>query len=175
TLLAARAALSARIEHATAAPPAGALKTRIHGDYHLGQVLLTKNDFVIVDFEGEPARSVALRRAKQSPLRDVAGMLRSFAYASASALRLETLNDDERAALRAPAAVWEAQTRAAFMNGYTASAGGGMLDADAGGASGLLPLFELQKALYELRYELTNRPEWVGIPLAGILALVASG
>jgi maltose alpha-D-glucosyltransferase / alpha-amylase len=174
-VLEARAPLLARIEQATAMAPA-ALKTRIHGDYHLAQVLLDRNDFVIVDFEGEPARSFEARRAKQSPLRDVAGMLRSFDYARASALRTDTLNADEHDALRAPAAVWAAETRAAFLKGYWAVAGGSALyGGDAEAARGLLPLFELQKALYELRYELNNRPEWVSIPLAGIRALIAPG
>jgi maltose alpha-D-glucosyltransferase / alpha-amylase len=169
-VLDAREALMLRIEQAGATAP-GAMKTRIHGDYHLAQVLVTKNDFVIVDFEGEPARSFAERRTKQSPLRDVAGMLRSFDYARASSLRNDTLNADERDALLAPTAVWAAETRTAFLEGYWAAAKGSALDGGAGAADGLLPLFELQKALYELRYELNNRPEWVSIPLAGILAL----
>ncbi|MDP9045957.1 MAG: maltose alpha-D-glucosyltransferase [Pseudomonadota bacterium] len=149
-----------------------ALKSRIHGDYHLAQVLVSRNDFVIVDFEGEPARSFAERRAKQSPMRDVAGMLRSFAYARASALRTAAHTPDEEAQLSAPAAAWEAATRQAFLDGYAEAmqrVGDGRFDP----GTGLLPLFELQKALYELRYELGNRPDWVHIPLGGILALVA--
>lgn len=145
-------------------------KIRIHGDYHLGQVLLTRNDFVIVDFEGEPGREFAERRAKQSPLRDVAGMLRSFDYARAVALRQAAHTPEEAAPMAEPARAWEAASRAAFLQSYRDTLAGTPL-AVSDQALSLLALFELQKALYELRYELENRPDWVGIPLAGILAL----
>jgi maltose alpha-D-glucosyltransferase/alpha-amylase len=167
TVLAARAKLLSRIEQFSEATPA-MQKSRIHGDYHLAQVLVTRNDFVIVDFEGEPARSFDERRAKQSPLRDVAGMLRSFSYARASALRTAAHTADEEAQLAQPAGEWEAETRAAFLRGYSKGVGG------RDPTQGLLPLFELQKALYELRYELNNRPDWVRIPLAGILGFVTN-
>jgi maltose alpha-D-glucosyltransferase/alpha-amylase len=144
--------------------PAAILKTRFHGDYHLGQVLLAKNDFLIIDFEGEPARPIAGRSAKGSALRDVAGMLRSFDYARASALGRVARNDADLERLRRPAQEWAEQARQAYLESYGASHA---LDA------GLLRLFELEKALYELRYEIGNRPDWVRIPLQGILALIA--
>jgi maltose alpha-D-glucosyltransferase / alpha-amylase len=152
-------------------PRGAALKTRTHGDYHLGQVLLNKLDFVITDFEGEPARTIEARRAKHSPLKDVAGMLRSFNYARWTALRqaLEGHADYER--LAPFAEDWEARVRRAFLGAYAESVRASGLYASFEDMRELLELFELEKALYELRYELGNRPGWVGIPLAGILAL----
>jgi len=170
-LIDARRALQARIDHVRL--PAGAtLKSRYHGDYHLGQVLLQKLDFIITDFEGEPARSFEERRAKHSPLKDVAGMLRSFNYARWTALRqaLEGHADYERLAPHAEA--WEARARRAFLGAYDEAARASGLYASFDDLRELLELFELEKALYELRYELNNRPGWVGIPLAGILALL---
>ena len=158
-------------------PPAPqALKTRIHGDYHLGQVLVTRNDFVIIDFEGEPGHSLEQRCAKHSPLRDVAGMLRSFSYVQQSALRKVAHVDAEAAKLAPLARAWEVQTRAAFLAAYDAAVRGSKIyGPDAlQAASGLLGLFELEKALYELSYELGNRPNWAGIPLQGILDWIAA-
>jgi len=169
-VLADRARLLLRIE-ASGTALQGALKTRIHGDYHLAQVLVTKNDFVIVDFEGEPGRSFDERRAKHTPLKDVAGMLRSFSYAHASGLRDAAHTADEEALLQAPAREWEAATRAAFLQSYREALRSTPL-AQAEGDAGLLPLFEMQKAFYELRYELNHRPDWVRIPLSGILGLL---
>ena len=158
------------------APSPALMKTRIHGDYHLGQVLVTRNDFVIVDFEGEPARPIDERRAKQSPMRDVAGMLRSFGYVHASALRGSARNAHEAAELAPAGRAWEAATRAAFLHGYAAAAAGSALYAAGFDPRGTqLPLFELQKAMYELRYELNHRPDWVRIPLAGILGFLSPG
>jgi maltose alpha-D-glucosyltransferase/alpha-amylase len=133
-------------------PSKPALKTRHHGDYHLGQVLIANNDFVIIDFEGEPGRALAESRRKRSPLRDVAGMLRSFSYArwSASDKESQVLDD------------WEAQSRRAFLDAYR-------VDAD---QRGLLELAEVEKLLYELRYELANRPDWIHVPVRGALALL---
>jgi maltose alpha-D-glucosyltransferase/alpha-amylase len=170
-LIDARRALQARIDHVRL-PSGATLKSRYHGDYHLGQVLLQKLDFVITDFEGEPARSFDERRAKHSPLRDVAGMLRSFNYARWTALRqaLEGHVDYER--LAPHAADWEARVRRAFLGAYDAAARGSGLYASFDDLRELLELFEMEKALYELRYELNNRPGWVGIPLTGILALL---
>ncbi|MBL0726656.1 maltose alpha-D-glucosyltransferase [Piscinibacter sp. HJYY11] len=148
-----------------------ALKTRVHGDFHLGQVLLVRNDFVIIDFEGEPGRSFDERRERQSPLRDVAGMLRSFSYARAGGLRGLAALPDEVAQLEPFAAAWEAETRAAFLRGYANAVSGSALYESFESQLGLLSLFELEKAFYELRYELNNRPDWVGIPLGGILGL----
>jgi trehalose synthase-fused probable maltokinase len=137
---------------------------RHHGDYHLGQALWTKaEDWLILDFEGEPARSVPERRRKRSPLRDVAGMLRSFAYAaSASQLQRGV----------APPPRWEEECRASFLAGYLAAAEPSLLPASEQGIERLLTVFELEKAVYELRYELNNRPDWVGIPVAGILRML---
>jgi len=164
-----RAAVVARIESIASESETG-LKIRIHGDYHLGQVLVTKNDFVIIDFEGEPGHSLETRRAKHSPLRDVAGMLRSFAYAQQSALRSVAHNEAEAARLAPLARGWEMEVRNAFLAAYAAAAQGSpMLYSALKPGEGLLGLFELEKVLYELRYEIGNRPAWAGIPLQGIL------
>jgi maltose alpha-D-glucosyltransferase/alpha-amylase len=158
----------------TATLPRGAmLKTRHHGDYHLGQVLLHENDFVIIDFEGEPERPVAERRLKHSPLRDVAGMLRSFDYAQWSALRTSAKSADDYARLLPLAAAWQAETRRTFLAAYAAAVQDSGLYGSFEDAAGLLRLFELEKALYELRYEINNRPDWIHVPLAGIRALAA--
>jgi maltokinase len=133
---------------------------RHHGDYHLGQALWTEDeDWVVLDFEGEPARSVPERRRKASPLRDVAGMLRSFAYA-ASAARLQRGVE--------PPADWEESCRRAFLDGYLGTVEPSLLPAGEEAIGRLLTVFELEKAVYELRYELGNRPQWIGIPVAGI-------
>jgi maltokinase len=139
---------------------------RTHGDYHLGQALWTNDeDWLILDFEGEPARSVPERRRKRSPLRDVAGMLRSFAYA-ASASEIQR-------GVPAPAG-WEEECRAAFLDGYLATADPELLPPGQEAIQRLLTVFELEKAVYELRYELDNRPDWVSIPVAGILRMLES-
>jgi len=143
-----------------------ALKTRYHGDYHLGQVLLTHNDFTIIDFEGEPERPLDERRAKHSPLRDVAGMLRSFSYAAATALARQTEGRAElHPVLEPETRAWERETCRAFLSSYAETAGAGGLVADWGAAERLIDLFAIEKALYEVRYELANRPDWVAIPL----------
>jgi len=152
--------------------PKGALhKTRFHGDYHLGQVLLQKLDFVITDFEGEPARSMEERRAKHSPLKDVAGMLRSFNYARWTALRQALEGHDDYERLAPYAEDWEARVRRTFLGAYEEAVRASGLYASFDDMRELLELFELEKALYELRYELGNRPGWVDIPLQGILAI----
>ena len=151
---------------------------RIHGDYHLGQVLRTaRDDFMIIDFEGEPLRSLEERRQKASPLRDVAGMLRSFAYAAAT-LGMEAKGvDTPTRELRAGR--WERDSREAFLRGYLHEEHG----APTGRASRILPrdpahvrlllrLFETEKAFYELVYELNNRPDWVWIPMRGVAKLL---
>jgi trehalose synthase-fused probable maltokinase len=136
---------------------------RTHGDYHLGQTLWADEDWVILDFEGEPARGLAERRRKRSPLRDVAGMLRSFAYA-ASAVQLQrgvTVPDG-----------WEQGAREEFLAGYRETTERTFLPSGPEAINRLLSVFELEKAVYELRYELDNRPDWVGIPVAGIIRLL---
>jgi maltose alpha-D-glucosyltransferase/alpha-amylase len=157
-----------RIEECAAATPPGK-KIRIHGDYHLGQVLVTRNDFVIIDFEGEPGHDLEQRRAKHSPLRDVAGMMRSFSYVQQSALRSVAHNEAEAARLAPLARGWEIATRTAFLAAYDSAARAAAAYESLQPGQGLLGLFELEKALYELRYEIGNRPTWVGIPLQGIL------
>jgi len=172
TLIAQRDRLLARIDACSIAT-AHALKTRHHGDYHLGQVLLTKNDFLITDFEGEPSRTFEERRGKHSALRDITGMLRSFNYARWTALKsaLRGHEDDER--LAPLAAHWETEARQAFLAAYEQAARTARLFSALDEVRGLLRLFELEKALYELRYELTNRPGWAAIPLQGILTLAS--
>jgi maltose alpha-D-glucosyltransferase/alpha-amylase len=168
-LLTARETLQWRIATAAIEEKDG-IKTRYHGDYHLGQVLVSGSDFVIIDFEGEPARSFEERREKSSPLRDVAGMLRSFNYARWSALRNVAHHASELERLGAATQAWEHTARTTFLSGYgealAAGAPGARISAD------LLALFELEKAMYELRYELNNRVDWVQVPLQGILALL---
>ena len=143
----------------------GTTKIRVHGDYHLGQVLRTPtDDFILLDFEGEPARPLAERRQKSSPLKDVAGMLRSFAYAHGAALRAGAPAE----ALTA----WEASARTAFLAGYrsqTVDRGGTFVPAEDDRFARALDAWELDKAVYELAYELNNRPDWVEIPLQALL------
>ncbi len=161
-----------------AAAPAvrpGALKIRCHGDYHLGQVLWADGDFIILDFEGEPTRTVAQRRARQSPLKDVAGMLRSFDYAAYAGLFAFTHDRPADFGRLAPSAErWRRGVSAAFLGAYRATAAD-LLPADTAQGAALLDAFLLAKALYELVYELNNRPDWVRIPLRGILALMETG
>ncbi|NUO63249.1 MAG: putative maltokinase [Gemmatimonadaceae bacterium] len=144
---------------------------RHHGDYHLGQVLRTAaGDFQIIDFEGEPARPLSERRERSSALRDVAGMLRSFAYAAATlAAERRGKSDGQRLELRASR--WERGAREAFLNGYLAGGHADYLPRDRQRLDALLELFEMEKVYYEMSYELNNRPEWVWIPLDGALAL----
>ncbi len=151
-----------------------AAKIRCHGDYHLGQVLRTEDDFVILDFEGEPARPLAWRRRKQSPLKDVVGMLRSFDYAAFAALfKCAEDRPDDLERLVPWARAWQTWTSAAFLRAYLATvAGASLLPDDPAGFAALLRAFTLDKALYELLYELNNRPAWVRIPLQGVLALI---
>jgi trehalose synthase-fused probable maltokinase len=136
---------------------------RHHGDFHLGQTLWAGDDWVILDFEGEPARSLPERRRKRSPLRDVAGMLRSFAYAASASPLLHGVE---------PPAGWEEQARAQFLAGYRSAVEQSLVPSGSG-MDRLLSVFELEKAVYELRYELNNRPDWVGIPVAGIQRMLA--
>jgi trehalose synthase-fused probable maltokinase len=136
---------------------------RHHGDYHLGQTLLADNRWIILDFEGEPARSLLERRRKRSPLRDVAGMLRSFAYAASAADLMQGSPAPEG---------WEERARTAFLDAYFHAVEPTLLPAGQAAIEKLLAIFELEKAVYELRYELNNRPDWVPIPVAGIARLL---
>ncbi len=154
-------------------------RIRCHGDYHLGQVLHTGRDFVIIDFEGEPARSIGERRIKRSPLADVAGMLRSFHYAAHAALiALETsgvYGPDASAGLEPWARLWHAWSSAAFLGAYleTASADR-FLPHTRPEISALLDIYLLEKAIYEMGYELNNRPAWLRIPFEGLFQLMAA-
>jgi maltokinase len=141
---------------------------RHHGDYHLGQTLLASAGgaeprWIILDFEGEPARSLRDRRRKRSPLRDVAGMLRSFAYAASASELLRGAPAPEG---------WEQQARTRFLDAYFAEVEPSLLPAGKAATAKLLAIFELEKAVYELHYELNNRPDWVPIPVAGIARLL---
>jgi len=169
-------ALAYAAEIVAGASGAAGARIRHHGDFHLGQTLRTRNgDFVIVDFEGEPARPLAERRQRHSALRDVAGMLRSFDYARHTALNQTAQNAAATLERLAPVArQTERRIREAFLRTYrTTVVAGGLYADDDSFERGLtlLDLFELEKALYELRYEMDNRPDWVGVPLAGIAAL----
>jgi maltose alpha-D-glucosyltransferase/alpha-amylase len=150
-------------------------RIRTHGDYHLGQVLRTRNDFVIIDFEGEPARPLAERRAKHSPLKDVAGMLRSFSYAAnATLMTYITRHPEDFEALEPWATLWERTVSAEFLSTYReGTPGSNILPPAEEDFRRLFDAYLLEKATYELMYELNNRPTWVRIPLAGILALAA--
>jgi maltokinase len=152
-----------QLRHLTHIKAAGRV-IRTHGDYHLGQVLWTGEDWIVLDFEGEPARTIPERRRKRSPLRDVAGMLRSFAYAASAASIAEGAH---------PPADWEDRARAEFLAGYVpAVEPSGLLPPGDEAVERLLAVFELEKAVYELRYELDNRPDWVEIPVEGIRRLL---
>jgi maltose alpha-D-glucosyltransferase/alpha-amylase len=157
-----------------------AMRTRCHGDYHLGQVLFTGDDFVIIDFEGEPARSLYERRMKRSPLRDVAGMLRSFAYAISTAMSQQT----DKGGIHRPEDIeaveiwghfWGKMVSAVFLKEYlTVAKGAVFVPASYEELDVLLNSFLLDKAIYELGYELNNRPDWVKVPLMGVLQLLNS-
>jgi trehalose synthase-fused probable maltokinase len=138
---------------------------RTHGDYHLGQTLHSPRGWVVIDFEGEPARPLSDRRRKRSALRDVASMLRSFAYLAAAS---SVLRD------RPVAPEFETSARAAFLDSYFATIDPALLPAGEAAIEGLLSLFELERAIYELHYELEHRPEWVPLPVAGISRLLES-
>ncbi len=159
---------------ALTAGPVDAMKIRVHGDYHLGQTLIVQTDVIIVDFEGEPSRSVEERRAKDTPLRDVAGMLRSISYAGESAILAveQRLSTDvvraERIALEGVGLVSKV-----FMDAYAAEVAGTFAEvADPETRMKLLRMKLLSKALYEINYEAEFRPTWVSVPLKGALALL---
>jgi len=154
-----------------------ALRTRHHGDFHLGQVLWTGRDFVIFDFEGEPARPLSARKIKRSPLRDVAGMMRSFHYAARHGLATHVAQGMTRAGglaeLEAWADFWHARVSAAFLRSSLETAGPApYLPHEPVELQGLVRVYLLEKALYELGYELNHRPQWVGLPLRGVMQLM---
>jgi maltose alpha-D-glucosyltransferase/alpha-amylase len=155
-----------------------ALRTRIHGDYHLGQVLWTGRDFVIIDFEGEPSRTISARRIKRSPLRDVAGMVRSFDYAISRGLKNAVAAKGELGPELLPklepfAEHWFQWAASAFLRAYLRTAqGASFLPKSRDELAGLLDVYILEKAVYELGYELDHRPDWVTLPLRGIERLL---
>jgi maltose alpha-D-glucosyltransferase/alpha-amylase len=149
-----------------------AIRIRTHGDYHLGQVLYTGKDFVIIDFEGEPARPIGERRFKRSPLRDVAGMLRSFHYASTMALRDERRRPEDVALLEPWRRSWHDWTTAAYLAAWLEGVGDASIVPSADeDLETLLEFYLLDKCVYELGYELNNRPDWVSVPLSGLAHL----
>jgi maltose alpha-D-glucosyltransferase/alpha-amylase len=155
------------------------MRVRCHGDYHLGQVLFTGKDFVIIDFEGEPARPLSQRRLKRSPLTDVAGMLRSFTYAADVALLNElargSIPSEGVPSLDEWSKVWSAWVGAAFLKQYIETMGGSPILPQTGTDMALLlNVLLLEKALYEVNYELNNRPDWLRIPLRGVMHELAS-
>jgi maltose alpha-D-glucosyltransferase/alpha-amylase len=161
----------------------GSVKTRIHGDYHLGQVLRGAtpapdgNEWYVIDFEGEPARSLEERRAKYSVLRDVAGMLRSFDYAVRMSLQGFRADDLRvRMSVERWAEAWRAEVRSLFVSAYRETLGeSSVVPRDLNALLRALAVFELEKAVYELGYELNNRPDWIWVPLQGVLAIVGEG
>ena len=152
--------------------PLAGMRIRCHGDYHLGQVLVSEGDVIMLDFEGEPARPIEERRATCSPLRDVAGMLRSFSYAALTALDIVTVTrPEDRERLVPWADLWVRLVSDAFVDAYMAAVQSARVLPSHDDFDTLLQGFVADKAFYELGYELNNRPEWVHIPLAGLLRL----
>jgi maltokinase len=160
-----RAAAERKLDDLRGADPGPAI--RVHGDLHLGQVMRTDAGWYVLDFEGEPARPVEDRRRPSSALRDVAGMLRSFHYASAVATLERDAQDQE------VGAAWEARNRAAFLRGYMSEATKArVVPVDDRSVEALLTAFELEKAVYELGYERSYRPHWESIPVAALRRMV---
>jgi maltokinase len=147
---------------------------RVHGDYHLGQIMRTDLGWVIVDFEGEPALPLDARRARSSPLRDVAGMLRSFHYAAQIGL-LER-GEDADTELAALAQLWEERNAMAFLDGYDSPEDAGrLLPSTSDGRREVLDAFVVAKTVYEVGYEMSHRPDWAHIPLAGLARQLGGG
>jgi len=158
----------------------GGVRTRVHGDLHLGQVLHTGRDYSFIDFEGEPARTLSERRLKRSPLIDVAGMLRSFHYAAYATLQQELVSGlvrpEDAANLDRWARYWYLWASAYYLKGYlTAAEGTNILPRETADVQMLIDAFLLEKAIYEVGYELNNRPDWLSIPLRGVLQLIGEG
>jgi len=174
-VLAGRDALLARLR-AVSQRPLGGMRIRCHGDYHLGQVLHTGKDFVILDFEGEPALSLGQRRLKRSPLVDVAGMLRSFDYAASSALIDGRVRREDVDRLAPWADLWRSWVCRVFLDAYRETATpSGLLPRSVADLRLLLDCYQIEKALYELAYELNHRPTWTRIPLRGLRSLLREG
>ncbi len=153
-----------------------ATKIRIHGDFHLGQVLYTGKDFVILDFEGEPARPLSERKLKRSPFRDVAGMLRSFHYVAFTPLMINsTFPQNDTQQLQRMIDPWYQHVCRVYMKAYLENVGGAdFVPNNKDDIRILLDTFLFEKAVYELNYEMNNRPEWIIIPIQGIKSLLES-
>ena len=152
-----------------------AAKIRIHGDYHLGQLVYTGKDFVILDFEGEPARPLSDRKMKRSALRDVAGMIRSFQYAAYAALWQPAMRKEDVPFLERWADLWYRQTSSLFLQSYlNTTSGARFIPEDSDDLQVMLEAYLLDKAVYEIGYELNNRPSWVLIPIRGIKDILKS-
>jgi maltose alpha-D-glucosyltransferase/alpha-amylase len=166
-MLASRHAVAEHIRHALP-DTINAVKVRHHGDFHLGQVLVVKDDAFILDFEGEPGRSLAERRAKVPAARDVAGLIRSIDYSTTAALLNATnLTPDERNILHPQLELWRAKAVEEFWTACRAATEPALWPSDAAAAQNLLDFFLLEKAFYEMEYELMNRPAWLHVPLDG--------
>jgi maltose alpha-D-glucosyltransferase / alpha-amylase len=155
--------------------PIAARRIRCHGDLHLGQVLFTGDDFVIIDFEGEPARPNSERRYKRCPLRDVMGLIRSFSYAVEAVLRGGRVRPEDSATLSPWAEAWIDWVTAAYLGAYLRQVSGRDLVPEQDGPviDLLLEFYEIEKVIYEIGYELDNRPDWAAIPLAGLARILA--
>jgi maltose alpha-D-glucosyltransferase/alpha-amylase len=152
---------------------ASGLRCRFHGDFHLGQVLVQSHDVQIIDFEGEMVRPQKGQDIKHSPLRDVAGMLRSFNYAALATATQLNEGVQQTKKLDAMLAVWERQTGAAFLQAYLdAIQDSGICPSNAADTQALIRLFVLEKALYEINYELNSRPHWLAFPIRGVLRVL---
>jgi maltose alpha-D-glucosyltransferase/alpha-amylase len=152
-----------------------ALKIRLHGDFHLGQMLIVKDDIFIIDFEGEPRRPLDERRRKAPAARDVAGLVRSIDYSATAALeRALKIAPDENGKLSAALDAWRNRSAAAFLGAYRETMTDARLwPADAGTAEAMLNFFLLEKVFYEIEYELAYRPEWLRVPLTGALHILS--
>ena len=172
-LLSQRSGLRERLRHL--AQDAEVLKIRHHGDFHLGQMLIVKDDVYIIDFEGEPRRPLAERRRKAPAARDVAGLIRSIDYSTTSALeRARTIGTDEQGKISAALDSWRDRSAAAFLAAYhEAMSDERLWPASTAAATRLLDFFLLEKAFYEIEYEIAHRPEWIRVPLAGVLRILS--
>jgi maltose alpha-D-glucosyltransferase/alpha-amylase len=173
-LLAQRATLHDRL-NALLPPDIGGLKIRHHGDFHLGQILIVKDDIFIIDFEGEPRRPLAERRRKAPAARDVAGLVRSIDYSATAALeRALKIAPDENGKLGAALAEWADRAAAAFLASYRETMTNQRLwPAGRHAAEQMLNFFLLEKVLYEIEYELAHRPDWLRVPLTGMLRILS--
>jgi maltose alpha-D-glucosyltransferase / alpha-amylase len=171
--LAAQGTVEGRLR-AIQARPIDAIRIRIHGDLHLGQVLFTGDDFVVIDFEGEPGRPMSERRYKRSALRDLGGMLRSFGYAADAAMRTGATRAQDYERVRPWGAAWTRWVSAELLAGYLELAESTLIPRDPAVRRLLLDFFLLEKCVYEIGYELHNRPDWLPIPVRGLLSLIGA-